>query len=107
MDLVLLWSFERNLKVFPQLVDILHFSTGFVENGTASHYFGGKNILHLLCLEYKRTGMGHLRVTKEGLRLEGESEFLFPLYAKEIHSRVQRYPPAESHGLSKLCTHHD
>nr|XP_009684865.1 PREDICTED: gamma-sarcoglycan isoform X4 [Struthio camelus australis] len=32
--------------------------------------------------------MGHLRVTKEGLRLEGESEFLFPLYAKEIHSRV-------------------
>lgn len=35
-----------------------------------------------------QTGMGHLRVTKEGLRLEGESEFLFPLYAKEIHSRV-------------------
>ncbi|XP_021562479.1 gamma-sarcoglycan [Carlito syrichta] len=34
------------------------------------------------------TGMGHLRVTKDGLRLEGESEFLFPLYAKEIHSRV-------------------
>ncbi|XP_066555729.1 gamma-sarcoglycan isoform X1 [Amia ocellicauda] len=32
-------------------------------------------------------GMGLLRVTKEGLRLEGESEFLFPLYAKEIHSR--------------------
>ncbi|KAF3825942.1 hypothetical protein GH733_006769, partial [Mirounga leonina] len=32
--------------------------------------------------------MGHLRVTKDGLRLEGESEFLFPLYAKEIHSRV-------------------
>ncbi|XP_047720032.1 gamma-sarcoglycan isoform X4 [Prionailurus viverrinus] len=35
-----------------------------------------------------QTGMGHLRVTKDGLRLEGESEFLFPLYAKEIHSRV-------------------
>ncbi|XP_073899826.1 gamma-sarcoglycan isoform X3 [Castor canadensis] len=33
-------------------------------------------------------GMGHLHVTKDGLRLEGESEFLFPLYAKEIHSRV-------------------
>ncbi|XP_064413926.1 gamma-sarcoglycan isoform X2 [Latimeria chalumnae] len=32
-------------------------------------------------------GMGHLKVTKDGLRLEGESEFLFPLYAKEIHSR--------------------
>ncbi|ELK09291.1 Gamma-sarcoglycan [Pteropus alecto] len=32
--------------------------------------------------------MGHLRVTNDGLRLEGESEFLFPLYAKEVHSRV-------------------
>lgn len=34
--------------------------------------------------------MGHLRVTNDGLRLEGESEFLFPLYAKEVHSRVVR-----------------
>ncbi|XP_058883947.1 gamma-sarcoglycan-like [Acipenser ruthenus] len=33
-------------------------------------------------------GMGLLKVTKDGLRLEGESEFLFPLYAKEIHSRI-------------------
>ncbi|XP_036857819.2 gamma-sarcoglycan isoform X3 [Manis javanica] len=33
-------------------------------------------------------GMGHLHVTEDGLRLEGESEFLLPLYAKEIHSRV-------------------
>ncbi|EDL85272.1 sarcoglycan, gamma (dystrophin-associated glycoprotein) [Rattus norvegicus] len=32
--------------------------------------------------------MGHLHVTADGLRLEGESEFLFPLYAKEIRSRV-------------------
>ncbi|XP_056650668.1 gamma-sarcoglycan isoform X3 [Monodelphis domestica] len=37
---------------------------------------------------FSETGMGHLRVTKDGLRLEGESEFLFPLYAKEIHSRL-------------------
>uniref|UniRef100_A0A673SNJ3 Gamma-sarcoglycan n=1 Tax=Suricata suricatta TaxID=37032 RepID=A0A673SNJ3_SURSU len=37
---------------------------------------------------FSPTGMGHLRVTKDGLCLEGESEFLFPLYAKEIHSRV-------------------
>ncbi|KAM4795375.1 gamma-sarcoglycan isoform 1-T2 [Rhinophrynus dorsalis] len=37
---------------------------------------------------FSPTGMGHLRVTSEGLRLEGESEFLHPLYAKEIHSRV-------------------
>ncbi|XP_046521149.1 gamma-sarcoglycan isoform X1 [Equus quagga] len=37
---------------------------------------------------FSPTGMGHLRVMKDGLRLEGESEFLFSLYAKEIHSRV-------------------
>lgn len=37
---------------------------------------------------FSSTGMGHLRVTKDGLRLEGESEFLFPLYAREIHSRM-------------------
>ncbi|KAM4702209.1 gamma-sarcoglycan isoform 2-T3 [Discoglossus pictus] len=37
---------------------------------------------------FSPSGMGHLRVTSEGLRLEGESEFLHPLYAKEIHSRV-------------------
>ncbi|XP_075054944.1 gamma-sarcoglycan isoform X2 [Mixophyes fleayi] len=37
---------------------------------------------------FSPTGMGHLRVTSEGLRLEGESEFLYPLYAKEICSRV-------------------
>ncbi|XP_063570926.1 gamma-sarcoglycan isoform X1 [Pongo abelii] len=37
---------------------------------------------------FSPAGMGHLRVTNDGLRLEGESEFLFPLYAKEIHSRV-------------------
>uniref|UniRef100_A0A8C4XA63 Sarcoglycan zeta n=1 Tax=Erpetoichthys calabaricus TaxID=27687 RepID=A0A8C4XA63_ERPCA len=32
-------------------------------------------------------GMGSLRVSKHGIRLEGISEFLFPLYVKEIHSR--------------------
>ncbi|XP_012782489.2 gamma-sarcoglycan [Ochotona princeps] len=37
---------------------------------------------------FSPTGMGHLRVTEDGLHLEGESEFLFPLYAKEIRSRV-------------------
>nr|XP_031296279.1 zeta-sarcoglycan [Camelus dromedarius] len=31
--------------------------------------------------------MGNLRVTKKGIRLEGISEFLLPLYVKEIHSR--------------------
>ncbi|XP_069510051.1 delta-sarcoglycan isoform X3 [Ambystoma mexicanum] len=32
-------------------------------------------------------GMGNLRITEKGLRLEGDSEFLKPLYAKEIRSR--------------------
>ncbi|XP_038625186.1 zeta-sarcoglycan isoform X2 [Tachyglossus aculeatus] len=35
----------------------------------------------------KEDGMGNLRVTKKGIRLEGISEFLLPLYVKEIHSR--------------------
>ncbi|TKC34343.1 hypothetical protein EI555_011624, partial [Monodon monoceros] len=32
-------------------------------------------------------GMGNLRITEKGLKLEGDSEFLQPLYAKEIQSR--------------------
>lgn len=31
--------------------------------------------------------MGNLRITDKGLKLEGDSEFLKPLYAKEIRSR--------------------
>lgn len=31
--------------------------------------------------------MGNLRITEKGLKLEGPSEFLKPLYAKEIHSK--------------------
>uniref|UniRef100_W5M0Q9 Gamma-sarcoglycan n=1 Tax=Lepisosteus oculatus TaxID=7918 RepID=W5M0Q9_LEPOC len=38
---------------------------------------------------FNAEGMGLLRITSDGLRLEGESEFLFPLYAKEIHSREE------------------
>lgn len=34
--------------------------------------------------------MGYLQVNADGLRLEGESDFLFPLYAQEIHSREVR-----------------
>lgn len=37
--------------------------------------------------------MGNLRVTKEGVRLEGVSEFLLPLYVKEIQSRRVRTRP--------------
>ncbi|CAB1349052.1 unnamed protein product [Coregonus sp. 'balchen'] len=37
---------------------------------------------------FNTEGMGHLKVTSDGVRLEdGESEFLFPLYAQEILSR--------------------
>ncbi|XP_070605883.1 gamma-sarcoglycan [Erythrolamprus reginae] len=36
---------------------------------------------------FSTTGMGYLQVNSDGLRLEGESEFLYPLYVKEIHSR--------------------
>ncbi|KAL6037140.1 hypothetical protein STEG23_007445, partial [Scotinomys teguina] len=34
-----------------------------------------------------KDGMGNLRITEKGLKLEGDSEFLQPLYAKEIQSR--------------------
>ncbi|KAF6084870.1 sarcoglycan gamma [Phyllostomus discolor] len=37
---------------------------------------------------FSPTGMGYLRVMENGLYLDGESEFLLPLYAKEIRSRV-------------------
>ncbi|XP_057642581.1 gamma-sarcoglycan [Chionomys nivalis] len=37
---------------------------------------------------FSQIGMGYLHVKQDGLRLEGESEFLFPLYVKEIRSRV-------------------
>ncbi|XP_067222355.1 gamma-sarcoglycan isoform X1 [Chanodichthys erythropterus] len=36
---------------------------------------------------FNTEGMGYLQVNADGLRLEGESDFLFPLYAQEIHSR--------------------
>lgn len=48
----------------------------------------GLTIWILKVMWFSPTGMGHLRVTNDGLRLEGESEFLFPLYVKEIRSRV-------------------
>ncbi|XP_042706929.1 delta-sarcoglycan isoform X4 [Chrysemys picta bellii] len=37
--------------------------------------------------EGPQDGMGNLRITEKGLKLEGDSEFLKPLYAKEIRSR--------------------
>ncbi|NXQ65638.1 SGCZ protein, partial [Quiscalus mexicanus] len=41
----------------------------------------------LKVMNFTVDGLGNLRVTKKGIRLEGISEFLLPLYVKEIHSR--------------------
>uniref|UniRef100_A0A3P8ZVI5 Sarcoglycan zeta n=1 Tax=Esox lucius TaxID=8010 RepID=A0A3P8ZVI5_ESOLU len=41
----------------------------------------------LKVMNFTIDGMGHLRITEKGLKLEGDSEFLQPLYAKEIQSR--------------------
>lgn len=42
--------------------------------------------------------MGNLRITEKGLKLEGDSEFLQPLYAKEIQSKpVSRSQKATLH----------
>uniref|UniRef100_A0A3Q2TFD1 Sarcoglycan zeta n=1 Tax=Fundulus heteroclitus TaxID=8078 RepID=A0A3Q2TFD1_FUNHE len=41
----------------------------------------------LKVMNFTPNGMGNLRVTEEGIRLEGVSEFFLPLYVKEIQSR--------------------
>ncbi|XP_041079303.1 delta-sarcoglycan isoform X2 [Polyodon spathula] len=41
----------------------------------------------LKVMNFTIDGMGHLRITEKGLTLEGDSEFLKPLYAKEIQSK--------------------
>lgn len=41
----------------------------------------------LKVMNFTIDGMGNLRITERGLKLEGDSEFLKPLYAKEIQSR--------------------
>ncbi|XP_054831857.1 delta-sarcoglycan isoform X2 [Eublepharis macularius] len=40
----------------------------------------------LKVMNFTIDGMGNLRITEKGLKLEGDSEFLKPLYAKEIRS---------------------
>ncbi|TSN57774.1 Gamma-sarcoglycan [Bagarius yarrelli] len=47
----------------------------------------GLTIWILRVMWFNTEGMGYLQVTEDGVRLEGESEFLFPLYAEEIDSR--------------------
>ncbi|KAI8482527.1 hypothetical protein Bbelb_397630 [Branchiostoma belcheri] len=44
----------------------------------------------LKVLNFNIDGMGKLRILDRGLRLEGESEFLKPLYAAEVRSRVNQ-----------------
>uniref|UniRef100_A0A8C8REQ7 Sarcoglycan delta n=1 Tax=Pelusios castaneus TaxID=367368 RepID=A0A8C8REQ7_9SAUR len=45
----------------------------------------------LKVMNFTIDGMGNLRITEKGLKLEGDSEFLKPLYAKEIRSRPVSY----------------
>ncbi|XP_066542440.1 gamma-sarcoglycan [Hoplias malabaricus] len=47
----------------------------------------GLTIWILRVMWFNVNGMGYLQVTEDGVRLDGESEFLFPLYAQEIDSR--------------------
>ncbi|XP_007889652.1 delta-sarcoglycan [Callorhinchus milii] len=44
----------------------------------------------LKVMNFTTDGMGNLRITDKGLRLEGPSEFLETLYAKEIRSKADR-----------------
>ncbi|KAJ8394448.1 hypothetical protein AAFF_G00046590 [Aldrovandia affinis] len=44
----------------------------------------------LKVMNFTIEGMGHLRITPTGLELQGDSEFMQPLYAKEIQSRPGR-----------------
>nr|XP_047905654.1 zeta-sarcoglycan [Anser cygnoides] len=65
---------------------LLHFEQNFwfnfVQKELPSH---AEKVPH--SLSQHGDGMGNLRVTKKGIRLEGISEFLLPLYVKEINSR--------------------
>ena len=43
--------------------------------------------------------MGKLRITEKGLKLEGASEFLEPLYAKEIQSKPVSHSQKHTYAL--------
>ncbi|CAM1292318.1 SGCD (predicted) [Pycnogonum litorale] len=47
-------------------------------------------------MDFSIDGMGRLRITNEGVRLEGESEFLKSLYASKIESRKEEALSVES-----------
>ncbi|XP_028323214.1 delta-sarcoglycan isoform X2 [Gouania willdenowi] len=44
----------------------------------------------LKVMNFTIDGMGNLRITEKGIKVEGDSEFLQPLYAKEIQSKPGR-----------------
>ncbi|KAK3524445.1 hypothetical protein QTP70_029322 [Hemibagrus guttatus] len=59
-----------------------------------------KHVLRCINLSIEKDGMGHLRITERGLKLEGDSEFLQPLYAKEIQSRSEtRWKGSKAHSI--------
>uniref|UniRef100_A0A3B3QSN8 Sarcoglycan zeta n=1 Tax=Paramormyrops kingsleyae TaxID=1676925 RepID=A0A3B3QSN8_9TELE len=63
----------------------------------------------LKVMNFTVDGMGNLRVTKQGIHLEGVSEFLLPLYVKEIQSRkVRRTGLCVQHvrGVCEACARH-
>ncbi|KAI3352981.1 hypothetical protein L3Q82_019556 [Scortum barcoo] len=63
------------------------------------------NFTPVISVPGRQDGMGNLRVTKEGVRLEGVSEFLLPLYVKEIQSRRSRMPYIEKpRGAAARCS---
>ena len=45
---------------------------------------GDKNVFFLFCVFACQDGMGKLRIVPKGIRLEGEAEFVRPLYVQEI-----------------------
>lgn len=53
-----------------------------------------------LCLQ---DGMGNLRITEKGLKLEGDAEFLKPLYAKEIRSKEVSFQNHKPQKKSDFC----
>lgn len=60
---------------------------------TAQHITDGSRFMF-------QDGMGKLHLNQDGMRLEGISEFLLPLYVNEIQSRGVSFPLCPSHKLS-------
>uniref|UniRef100_A0A8C1ZL52 Sarcoglycan, delta (dystrophin-associated glycoprotein) n=1 Tax=Cyprinus carpio TaxID=7962 RepID=A0A8C1ZL52_CYPCA len=70
------------LQYFSVNFTVIFYSVLMLLNSNYYYYYYYYNFYLFL-----QDGMGHLRITEKGLKLEGDSEFLQPLYAKEIQSR--------------------